>query len=106
VLDVTDAEARALLLAIDPLAQLAGYDEASLETLRAQVEQDSAAIASLWELLESASRRTRTDLDRLAREEAPPEKFFVLIECAGEAEQVALLKRFQEEGLRCQAKIG
>src|SRR3954469_12565160 len=27
VLDVTDAEARALLLAIDPLAQLAGYDD-------------------------------------------------------------------------------
>src|SRR6059058_2188435 len=30
VLDVTDAEARALLLAIDPLAQLAGYDDTLL----------------------------------------------------------------------------
>src|SRR6201988_962535 len=34
-LDVNDAEARALLLAIDPLAQMAGYDSAVLDELRA-----------------------------------------------------------------------
>src|SRR5262245_56814892 len=34
VLDVNDAEARALLLAIDPLAQLAGYDADALDKLR------------------------------------------------------------------------
>src|ERR1700676_4169148 len=34
VLDVSDAEARALLLAIDPLAQLAGYDDKLLDELR------------------------------------------------------------------------
>src|SRR5215212_9068774 len=31
VLDVNDAEARALLLAIDPLAQLAGYESDTLD---------------------------------------------------------------------------
>src|SRR4029077_8962980 len=31
ILDVNDAEARALLLAIDPLAQLAGYDTTALD---------------------------------------------------------------------------
>src|SRR5262245_8286152 len=36
VLDVNDAEARALLLSIDPLAQLADYDGGVLETLRQQ----------------------------------------------------------------------
>jgi hypothetical protein len=106
VLDVTDAEARALLLAIDPLAQLAGYDETALAELRQQVERDSAAVASLWQVLEDASRRTTKALDRAARQEAPAEKFFVLIECADEAEQLALLERFGKEGLRCQAKIG
>jgi len=105
VLDVNDAEARALLLAIDPLAQLAGYDEGLLTTLRGHVERDSAAVRSLWELMQDAGRRTQKELDR-AQEEAPPEKFFVLIECADEAEQLALLKRFQEEGLNCQAKLG
>src|SRR6266850_4114869 len=44
VLDVNDAEARALLLAIDPLAQLAGYDDKLLATLREETEKDSAAI--------------------------------------------------------------
>src|SRR5262245_6999388 len=38
VLDVTDAEARALLLAIDPLAELAGYDDKLLDKLREQTE--------------------------------------------------------------------
>ena len=106
VLDVSDAEARALLLAIDPLAQLAGYDEKLLDDLRKQVEQDSAAVTSLWQLLEESARRTKKDVDRAGQEDAPDEKFFVLIECADEAEQLALLNRFGAEGLRCQAKLG
>src|SRR5206468_8631919 len=58
VLDVNDAEARALLLAIDPLAQLAGYNGDILAELRSQAERDSEAIKSLWQLLEEASQRT------------------------------------------------
>src|SRR5438552_17279186 len=42
VLDVNDAEARALLLAIDPLAQLADTDDQALARLRAVAEADSA----------------------------------------------------------------
>ena len=106
VLDVNDAEARALLLAIDPLAQLAGYDEKLLDGLRQQVEQDSAAVTSLWQLLEESSRRTKQEVERAGREDVPDEKFFVLVECADEAEQLALLNRFAAEGLRCQAKLG
>jgi hypothetical protein len=34
ILDVSDAEARALLLSIDPLAQLADYDTRTLDRLR------------------------------------------------------------------------
>src|SRR6267143_3013860 len=43
VLDVNDAEARALLLSIDPLAQLAGYDAQKLQALTENVESQSAA---------------------------------------------------------------
>jgi hypothetical protein len=105
VLDVNDAEARALLLAIDPLAQLAGYDSALLEELRRRTEQDSAAVKSLWQILEEASGRTKKDLDKAAAQDAPPGQFYVLIKCADEAEQLALLKRFLAEGLRCSAKM-
>jgi hypothetical protein len=102
VLDVTDAEARALLLAIDPLAQLAGYEAETLDELRRLVEKESAAVKSLWDVLTEAGKRTRASIER---ETAPP-RFFVLIECEDEAEQLTLLERFQEEGLTCQAKVG
>lgn len=102
VLDVTDAEARALLLAIDPLAQLAGYDAQMLEDLRAQAEKDSQAIKSLWELLEQSARQTKQTLDQAAE---LPEQFLIVVECQDEAEQKDLLKRFQDEGLTCQAKV-
>ena len=32
-----------------------------------------------------------------------PEQYFVLIECADEATQLALLERFQQEGLECKS---
>lgn len=104
VLDVTDAEARALLLAIDPLAQLAGYDSDTLDKLRETVEADSAAIKSLWDVLQEASEKTKRALKREERE--VEERYFVLIECEGEEEQREMLERFQGEGLKCQAKMG
>ena len=70
VLDVSDAEARALLLSLDPLAQLADYDGTTLDRLRAVTSTDSDAIANLWasvgranaeveEALASAQRRAK-----------------------------------------------
>jgi hypothetical protein len=105
VLDVNDAEARALLLVIDPLAQLAGYDAEVLEQLRGIAERDSEAVKSLWQTLEEASARTKKDLDKLSQRDLPPEQFLILVECADETEQLNLLRRFQDEGLKCQAKI-
>jgi predicted RNA-binding protein with RPS1 domain len=104
VLDVNDAEARALLLAIDPLAQLAGYEADTLAKLRQQAEQDFEAVKSLWQVIEEAGQKTKRNLDKMADGDLP-EQFFVLIECADEAEQLAMLQRFQKEGLRCQAKL-
>ena len=94
-----------MLLAIDPLAQLAGYESDTLAALRETVEADSAAVKSLWQALEEASQATRRSLDHAQDRDLPPEQFFVLIECADEAEQISLLQRFEEEGLKCQAKL-
>jgi hypothetical protein len=108
VLDVTDAEARALLLAIDPLARLAGYDGAALDDLRAVVERDSDAVAELWAALDAGSARVQKALDEATRPpRAPPprEAFYVLVECRDEAEQLRLLQRFKAEGLKCSAKM-
>lgn len=105
VLDVSDAEARSLLLAIDPLAELAGYDPPALEELRKRVEKDSGAVLTLWQTLEAAAASNRKALDKVRQEKAPPEPFLIVIECTDEAQQVELLRRFQDEGLRCSAKL-
>src|SRR5262245_7875105 len=94
ILDVSDAEARALLLAIDPIAQLAGYDADTLAELRRVTEADSAAVRSLWEVLQDASKRTRRSLDETRDEETPPERYLVLLECEDEPQQRELLERF------------
>src|SRR5262245_27875705 len=69
VLDVNDAEARALLLAIDPLAQLADYDDRTLTQLRGVAEADSAAVRSLWQTLQAEDSTVRK---RIEEAEAAP----------------------------------
>ncbi len=109
VLDVNDAEARALLLSIDPLAQLADYDRPTLDRLRQMTAAPSDALANLWQSIDAAAGATDASLAQ-ARTERPgrdtvPERFLILIECADEAAQVALLERFQKEGLKCRALL-
>ena len=103
VIDVSDAEARALLLAIDPLAQLAGYDPEKLDPLREQVEAKSGALKSLLQTLLEASARTKRATAQVARGDA--EQFFVMVTCDDEQHQRELLERFQNEGLTCEAKL-
>jgi len=109
VLDVNDAEARALLLAIDPLAQLADYDEQMLGQVRSVVEAESAAVRDLWKTLEDQDEKVRKKIEEESTStvgsEVCPEKYYVWIECANEQEQTALLERFQAEGLNCCCKI-
>ena len=64
VLDVSDAEARALLLAIDPLAQLADYEATTLCELRALAGPDSAAVRQLWDAIEAAGASVTETLEK------------------------------------------
>src|SRR5437867_1799084 len=108
VLDVNDTEARTLLLAIDPLAQLAEYEAATLSELRALVEPGSAAVRHIWDAISGAGAAVNDALEKArqtTREDVLPEQFLVLVECANEAEQTALLQRFKAEGLRCKALV-
>jgi hypothetical protein len=111
VLDVSDAEADKLLLTLDPLTQLADYDEEVLDRLRESVRTESDDLAALWD---SLAAEDAAALDELRRQGGPekrrtaddvPEEFFVLVRCADEKQQVALLKRFRKEGLQCEAKM-
>src|SRR5262249_54948257 len=73
ILDVTDAEARALLLSIDPLAQLAGYQQNTLDTLRRAAATQSEAVRQLWESVAVAAAATQQIL-RAAQRKKPVEQ--------------------------------
>jgi len=109
VLDVSDAEARALLLSIDPLAQLADYDAATLDELRKLTVTDSAILDELWQSIarsEAEAEKTLAEVrDRSTEEREPAEQFLILIECDNEAHQVELLQRFQQDGLKCKTLL-
>jgi len=104
VLDVSDAEARRLLLAIDPLAQLAQYEADALAKLRQLAEPESPAVKQIWEAVE-ATGKSVDDQACGKKQSEPPEQWLLLIECDHEKQQVALLERFQKEGLRCKALL-
>src|SRR5579862_7125345 len=100
ILDVTDAEARALLLSLDPVAQLADYDDATLDRLRELTPTDVDALANLWAGINQANRAADDALQDAQTEEEKkrrdvPEQFLILVECDDEQQQVALLERFQ-----------
>jgi hypothetical protein len=109
VLDVSEEEARKLLLSIDPLAALAENDATALDQLRKMTETGSDALANLWRSIDAAQALHESMEEEIRRKPAPPppipEQYFVLVECADEATQLALLERFQHEGLSCRALL-
>ena len=98
VLDVSEAEARQLLLTLDPLAGLARPNGELLAELTRLTQSDNPALRGLWESLKP---QPPPEFDLKAK----PQQFLVLIECGGEAEQVRLLERLSGEGLKCRSLI-
>jgi hypothetical protein len=104
ILDVSDDEARTLLLSIDPLAALAQTDAPIHERLCQVTQTDSEALQALWQATAQANEAVQSLLDEKA---TPPaaEQFLILIECRDEPHQVALLQKLQSEGLSCRALL-
>jgi hypothetical protein len=106
ILDVTDDEARKLLLSLDPLAQLAEYDASTLDRLQAVTTSDNAVLEAFWSQLSKQDQATRAQLEQATSKPAPPrEQFLILLECASEQQQTELLLRFKQEGLTCKALL-
>ncbi len=104
VLDVTEEEARALLLSIDPLAALAETQEQLHRRLLELAPVASEELRAAWEASAEAGRAL------LGEGEAPgvgppAEQFLVLVTCRDERQQVELLERFRREGLECRALL-
>jgi hypothetical protein len=104
VLDVSDDEARALLLSIDPLAALAQTQEQLRDRLLEVTPAISPELQAAWAAAAHAT------LAGPAEPSGPgvglgPEQWLVLVTCRDERHQVELLARFQAEGLPCRALL-
>ncbi len=106
ILDVTDDEARKLLLSIDPLAALAETERGPLEILRNLVATDEDALATLWASIETLPEEVDLEKENKAEKAKNlPEKWLVLIECENEAMQVLLLPEMQTRGIPVKALV-
>ena len=103
VLDVSEEEARALLLSIDPLAALAQEQEQLHDRLLELVPAAPPDLQAAWEA--AAASLAAAEAGRRPAVEAVAERWLVLITCRDEKQQVELLGRFQGEGLACRALL-
>jgi hypothetical protein len=104
IVDVSEDEARKLLLTLDPMAALAETDAAAAAELARAVETDSDALANLWQSLAQSDKAARAALDK---HDEPPvaEQFLILIVCRSEDHQTQLLADFQSQELECKALL-
>ena len=102
ILDVNEEEARELLLSIDPLAALAETQHQLHDRLLELTPVESPELRAAWE---TAAKAVAGQPYEPSKDGVPmgAEQWLVLVTCKNEQEQVALLKRFQGEGLECRA---
>lgn len=103
VLDVTREEADKILVTLDPLAAMAGRDDARLMELLGEIETESDGLQAMLDGLRNEAESAVRDND--SEGESYKEQFCILIDCENEIEQARLLERFQSEGIQCRALI-
>jgi hypothetical protein len=104
VLDVTEEEAKTLLLSIDPLAALAETQQQLRDRLEELVPEVPEDLRLAWEATARAAIESPPLPERWAKK-AIPEQYAVLVTCRDEAQQVELLTRLHAEGLDCRALV-
>jgi hypothetical protein len=103
VLDVNEEEARALLLSIDPLAELALMQEQLHARLRELTPTVSPELEAAWQAAAEAVLQERPEPGREVQLGA--EQFLVLVSCRDERHQLEVLARLQADGLECRALV-
>jgi hypothetical protein len=102
VLDVTEEEARKLLLTIDPLAALAEQQEQLRRRLLDITPAANTDLQLAWTAEANALLQTpHKDPPRASA----AEQFLILVTCRDEKEQIELLLNFKEKGLNCKALL-
>ncbi len=101
VLDLTAAEADKLLVVLDPLAAMAGRDDARLAELLAEVETNHQGLQQLLDQLGAPAELEFDDPTDELPEVDVPNAWQLLIDCADEDDQKSLYARLKKEGYSC-----
>lgn len=105
-IEVSEAEEKLILATLDKIGELAEVDGDALDALLREIETgDETLGALLAEMAEEAGMIPPEADESAGGPQDYAEKYQILIECDGEADQVALLERFQSEGLKCRSLI-
>jgi hypothetical protein len=103
VLDVSDDEARTLLLSIDPLAGLAQQQEQLHQRLLELAPPAPPELQEAWQA--AAEACLEPPKGQRWGGESLQEQWYVLVTCRDERHQVELLTRFKADGLTCKAVL-
>jgi hypothetical protein len=117
VLDVDEVEAAKILATLDPLAAMAQADAARLNRLLSEVATGNVALQELLARLAGESSTSAREEGAKPQATAQADgagagqklrvetKYAVIINCDSEQQQLALLERFDQEGLNCRALV-
>jgi ParB-like chromosome segregation protein Spo0J len=104
VTDLSEAEAKKANLVHDPIAGMAEADPEKLDALIAEVEIDNRALASMLDELANVNGLESGEPEEEA--DTDPQlgglEYRVIVKCADEQQQVALVARLEAEGFPCQ----
>ena len=104
VLDVSEEEARALLLSIDPLAALAETQEQLRDRLLELAPAESEELRAAWEEAARKCLEVATPTGGPGPADIPAQ-YLVLVTCRDEKHQVEVLQRLAGDGLECRALL-
>jgi hypothetical protein len=104
VLDVTEEEARALLLSIDPLAALAETQAQAHQRLLEITPTISPDLNAAWRAAAEACLAAPV-APRATAASPGPAQYLIVLTCRDERHQIELLTRFHTEGLDCRALV-
>jgi hypothetical protein len=104
ILDVTDAEARQLLLTIDPLAALAQQEEQLHQRLLDITPTQSPELDDAWQATVAGLPQV-PHVVPLPEPQEMTEQYLILVTCRDEKQQVELLGQFAKQGLPCKALL-
>jgi len=108
LVDLTESEEMQVLASLDPIAAMAVTDRVKLDETLAGITGESERMRKMLEELAHGERDAASDaLHTPAGGGSTPysASFSIIVECADEDEQLGLLTRFQEEGLKCRALL-